>query len=423
LECAVYIFFACFKYPAEISIHGGFMKNILPAKRTEKIKYAIRDVVVEAQKLEKQGKKIIYLNIGDPLVYDFETPKHMIEAVEKNWRKSSSYSDSIGLMEARISVANEAKRLGIPGVSENDVIMTSGGSEGITMALGALVNRGENVLTPKPGYPLYNAVIDYLEAEYNEYALDEENEWQPDIDDMRKKINEKTKALVLINPNNPTGALYTKETLKKIINLAGEHNLPIFSDETYDKIILDEEYKFHSVGSLTKDVPVVTFNTLSKNYLCPGWRVGWMFFSGPKESIENYEESVKQLARARLSISHPMQYAVKPALEGPQDHIKIMNEKLRKRRDITYKRLNEIDGISCVKPKGAFYAFPKLELDVESDKKFTMDLLREEGVLFVYGAGFGQKENTKHFRVVFASSEAALNEAYEKLEKYVKKHY
>jgi alanine-synthesizing transaminase len=399
------------------------MKKIIPARRTEKITYAIRDVVVEAQKLEKQGKKIIYLNIGDPLVYDFETPRHMIEAVEKNWGKSSSYADSMGLLEARQAVANEARRLNIPGVAETDVIMTSGGSEGITMALGALINRGDNVLTPKPGYPLYNAVINYLEAEENEYELEEENEWQPDIEDMRRKINEKTKAIVLINPNNPTGALYTKDTLKKIIDLAGEHNLPILSDETYDKIILDDDYKFHSVGALTKDVPVVTFNTLSKNYLCPGWRMGWMFFSGHKEKIGEYEESVKQLARARLSISHPMQFAVRPALEGPQDHIKVMNEKLKKRRDITYTRLNEIDGISCAKPRGAFYAFPKIELDVESDKKFTMDLLREEGVLFVYGAGFGQKENTKHFRVVFASSEQALTEAYEKLEKFVKKNF
>ncbi len=399
------------------------MKKILPSERTKKITYAIRDVVVEAQKLEKQGKKIIYLNIGDPLIYDFSTPKHMIDAVEKNWNKSSSYADSLGLLEARQSVVREAGRLGVKDVTESDVIISSGGSEGISMALGALMNAGDNVLTPKPGYPLYNAVVNYLEGKENEYELDEENEWQPDLDDMRKKLNEKTKAIVLINPNNPTGALYTKETLKKVIDLAGEHNLPIFSDETYDKIIFDEDFKFNAVGSLAKDVPVVTFNTLSKNYLCPGWRVGWTFFSGPREKISEYSEAVKQLARARLSINHPMQYAVKPALEGPQEHIKEMVDKLRKRRDITFKRLNEIDGISCVKPRGAFYAFPKLELKVESDKKFVMDLLKEEGVLFVFGSGFGQKENTKHFRVVFASSEAALAEAYDKLERYVNKHY
>lgn len=399
------------------------MKKIIPAKRTEKITYAIRDVVVEAQKLEKQGKKVIYLNIGDPLVYDFKTPLHMIDAVEKSWGRSSSYSDSMGLLEARQAVAKEAARLGVKNVTESDVIMTSGGSEGITMALGALINKGDNVLTPKPGYPLYNAIINYLDAEENEYELDEENEWQPDIEDMRRKINDRTRAIVIINPNNPTGALYTKETLLKIIALAREFNLPIFSDETYDKIIFDDDFKFYSVGALCDDVPVVTFNTLSKNYLCPGWRIGWMFFSGPKGLMQEYEESVKQLARARLSISHPMQFAVKPALEGPQGHIKEMVDKLKKRRDITFEKLNSIKGISCVKPRGAFYAFPKIGLDVESDKKFVLELLKEEGVLFVFGSGFGQKDNTKHFRVVFASSESALTEAYDKLGKFVKKNY
>jgi alanine-synthesizing transaminase len=399
------------------------MKNIIPAQRTAKITYAIRDVVIEAKKLEKQGKKVIYLNIGDPLVYDYETPKHMVEAVEKSWDKSSSYSDSLGLLEARQSIAREAARLGISGVTEEDVVMTSGGSEGITMAIGALINKGENVLTPNPGYPLYNAAVNYFEGSINEYELDEENEWQPDVESMRKKIDDKTKAIVLINPNNPTGALYTKETLKKVIDLAGEYNLPIFSDETYDKIILDEDYSFNAVGKLAKEVPVVTFNTLSKNYLCPGWRVGWAFFSGDRTVFSEYAESVKQLARARLSISHPMQFAVRPALEGPQDHIPVMIKKLKARRDLTYKRLNEIEGISCVKPRGAFYAFPKIVADIKSDKQFVLDLLREEGALFVHGSGFGQKEGTNHFRVVFASSQEALSEAYDRLERFMKKHY
>ncbi len=397
------------------------MRKVLPAKRTENITYAIRDVVVEAQKLEKQGKKIIYLNIGDPLKYDFSTPKHMIKAVENTWKISSSYADSLGLIEARKAVAREADRLKIPDVTEDDIIITSGGSEGITMALGALINKGENVLTPKPGYPLYSAVINYLQGVLNEYKLDEEDEWQPDIEDIRKKINDKTKAIVIINPNNPTGAVYTKETLLKIIDLAREHNLLLLSDETYDKLIFDD-LEFNSVASLAEDVPVVTFNTLSKNYLCPGWRVGWAIFSGPREIISKYAESVKQLARARLSISNPMQHAVKPALEGPQDHIKEMIDKLRRRRDLTFKRLNEIKGISCVKPKGAFYAFPKIELPVKSDKDFVLNLLNEEGVLFVFGSGFGNMVGN-YFRVVFAASDAALKEGYDKLEKFVKRHY
>jgi alanine-synthesizing transaminase len=394
--------------------------QIIPAERTRKITYAIRDVVVEAQKLEKQGKKVIYLNIGDPLVYDFTTPKHMIEAVEKSWEKSSCYADSLGLLEAREAVAREAKRIGIENVLPSDVVMTSGGSEGISMAIGALMNRGENILLPRPGYPLYSAVVNYLSGEINEYELDEDNDWQPDVDDMRRKINDKTRAIVLITPNNPTGAVYTRETLKKIIDLAHEYRLPILSDETYDKILFDDS-KFYSVASLTKDLPVVTFNTLSKNYLCPGWRIGWTIFSGPREQISEYSEAVKQLARARLSISNPMQYAVKPALEGPQDHLKETIAKLTVRRDITYKRLNEISGISCVMPKGAFYAFPKIE--VKDDKEFVINFLKEEGVLFVYGSGFGQKQGSNHFRVVFASSEQALSEAYDRLEKYMKKHY
>jgi alanine-synthesizing transaminase len=235
---------------------------------------------------------------------------------------------------------------------------------------------------------------------------------------MRNKINEKTKAIVLINPNNPTGALYTRKTLKKIVDLAGEYNIPVLSDETYDKILYDD-FEFHSVGSLSKDVPVVIFNTLSKNYLCPGWRVGWTIFSG--ENIEEYAEAVKQLARARLSISHPMQYAVKPALEGPQDHIKEMLKKLKVRRDLTYKRLNEIEGTSVVKPRGAFYAFPKLELDV-NDKDFVLDLLRKQGPLFVFGSGFGNLKGP-YMRVVFAASEEALRESYDRLEEYIKKNY
>lgn len=388
---------------------------IKPASRTEKITYAIRDVVVEAQKLERQGRKITYLNIGDPLKYDFKTPLHMIKAVGENWDTSSGYADSLGLLEAREAVAREADRLKIPDIGEEDVVMTSGGSEGISMTIGALMNRGENILTPRPGYPLYPAVVNYLEGEMNDYELDEEDEWQPDIDDMRQKINDKTKGIVLINPNNPTGAVYTKDTLKKIIDLAGEHNLPILSDETYDKILFDEEFEFRAVGSLAKDLPVVTFNTLSKNYLCPGWRVGWTIFSG--QGVEQLSESVKQLARARLSINHPMQYAVRPALEGPQEHIRDMVARLKRNRDLTYEKLNDIDGISCVKPRGAFYAFPKI--DVQDDKRFVMDLLHKKGILFVHGSGFGQKPGTSHFRVVFAASYDALDDTYEKLKRYM----
>ena len=397
------------------------MPKITPAKRTWNIKYAIRDLVVEAQKLEKQGRKILYLNIGDPMKFDFQTPRHMVDAVKANEAKSEGYADSMGLLEARAAVAKEAERKGIKGATEEDILISNGSSEGIMLCLGALMNQGENVLTPLPGYPLYTALVNYFDGKYNPYHLDEENDWQIDIDDVKKKINEKTKGIIIINPNNPTGSLYTESTLKELINLAAQHDLVIFSDEIYDKLILDNE-KYYSVAALTDEVPVVTFNGLSKSYLCPGWRVGWSIFSGPKESMEEYKEACKKLARARLSSVYPTQYAVKPALEGTQIHLEETNKKLRERRDFTYKRLNEIDRISLVKPKGAFYAFAKIDVPVP-DEKFVLDLLKETGVLVVNGSGFGQKEGENHFRCVFLPEINVLEEAYNSIEKFVKKNY
>lgn len=397
------------------------MKQIIPSKRTEKIKYAIRDLVVEAQKLEKQGKKILYLNIGDPMKFDFHTPRHMVDAVVKNEGQSEGYADSLGLNEGRIAVAKEAGRKGINGITEEDVLISNGSSEGIMLCLGALMNPGENVLTPLPGYPLYNALVNYFDGQYNPYLLDEENDWQIDIDDVKKKINSRTKGIIIINPNNPTGSLYSKSTLKDLVNLAAQRNLVIFSDEIYDKLVLDGE-KHYSAASLTDEVPVVTFNGLSKSYLCPGWRVGWSIFSGPQEATSDYKEACKKLARARLSSVYPTQYAINPALEGDQSHLKATNAKLKERRDFTFKRLNEIDKISLVKPKGAFYAFPKIDVPVP-DEKFVLDLVRETGVLVVHGSGFGQKEGAKHFRSVFLPEVKVLEEAYGKIEGFMKKNY
>ncbi|MBN1896641.1 MAG: aminotransferase class I/II-fold pyridoxal phosphate-dependent enzyme [Candidatus Aenigmarchaeota archaeon] len=396
--------------------------KIIPSERTKNIRYAIRDIGVEAKNLEKAGKKIICLNIGDPLKYDFKTPKHLISAIESTWSKSSSYADSMGIDSAREAVSREAARIGIKGVTPEDTIITAGGSEGIIMSISALINSGDNILTPVPGYPLYNSTVMQFEGKMNEYRLNEEDEWQPDLADMIKKINSRTKAIVIINPNNPTGSVYTRSTLKRIIDIAGEHNLPIFTDETYDKLILDDDFSFTSVGSISGDVPVVTFNTLSKNYLVPGWRAGWAIFSGPRESIGDYADAVKKIARARLCTNSPVQYAIQPALEGPQDHLKDVIRKLKARRDITYKRINEIEGLSVKKPHGAFYAFPRIDVDVESDEVFVRKLLQEEGVVLVHGSGFGRLDE-KYFRVVFAASEQALNDAFDKLENFVKKNY
>lgn len=399
------------------------MKKILPAKRTKNITYAIRDLVVIAKKLEREGKQILYLNIGDPLKFDFTTPDHMFEAIKENNLKSQSYSDSLGIPEIRESLAKEAARKKINHISSKDVIIFNGGSEAITQAVTSLVNPGENILTPSPGYPMFTALVHYCEGIQNNYFLNEEENWQPDLDDIRRKINEKTKGLIIINPNNPTGATYDKKTLKGLIQIAAENNLLLFSDETYDKLLFDGQ-EHTSLASLTEEVPIITSGSLSKNYLCPGWRMGWLFFSGAKELIEDYKEAISKISRARLCPIHPQQYAIKAALEGSQDHIKETLKKIQERRDITHKRINEIPGLSSVKPGGAFYAFPKIELDsVKSDVDFVLDLLHEENVLFVHGTGFSQKPGTKHFRIAFLSTPEKLNEAYNKLENFIKRKY
>lgn len=396
--------------------------KITPARRTEKVTYAIRDVVVEADKLKKQGKKILHLNIGDPNVFDFVTPRHMIDAVNKAMLENkNNYAHSMGVPEAREAIAREQERFGINNVTEDDVLVTTGVSEGIELVMNALINPGENILTPIPSYPVYLAIIHKIGATLNQYMTNEENGWQPDLDDIRKKINEKTKGIVLINPNNPTGSLYDRKTLEEIMDLANEHDLVIFTDEIYNKILFDGE-KHTPLASLTNDMPIVTFNGLSKNYVVPGWRVGWSVFTGPKDEIAEYKEAVFKFARARLSAPGPFQYAVKPALEGPQDHIPEMIRKLEERRNLLHKRLNEIEGFSCVKPKGAFYAFPKFELDVKDDKKFVLDLLYKKQILTVFGTGFGYPK-PDHMRIVFLPPLEVLEESFNKLEEYVKENF
>lgn len=397
------------------------MKRIIPAAKTEKVTYAIRDVVVEANKLKAKGHKILHLNIGDPNKYDFVTPPHIIEAAHKAMLANlNGYADSAGEDEAREAVAKEAERTGI-NIAKENVLITAGVSEGIELAMNSLLNPGENVLTPVPGYPVYTAIVHKIGATLNHYLTSEENGWQPDLDDMRKRINEKTKGIIIINPNNPTGSLYSRQTLEEIIDLANEHDLVIFSDEIYNKILFDGE-KHYSTASLANDMPVLTFGGLSKNYLVPGWRVGWIVFSGPEDSIKDYRETVFKLARARLSAPGPSQYAIKPALEGPQDHIEDMNKRLQERRDLFCKRINEIEGFSCVKPKGAFYAFPKIELKIEDDKKFILDLLHKKHILAVFGTGFGYPK-PDHFRIVFLPPLEILEESLNKLEEYVNENF
>ncbi|MCK5022604.1 MAG: aminotransferase class I/II-fold pyridoxal phosphate-dependent enzyme [Candidatus Aenigmarchaeota archaeon] len=395
------------------------MKKIEPAKRVENVTYAIRDVVVEAKKLKAQGKKILHLNIGDPNVYDFVTPQHMVDAVKDAMQKNlNGYADSAGVDEARQSIAKECEKTGIKNVTANDVLLANGVSEGIDLALTSLVNSGENFLTPLPGYPVYLAIAHKLGCPLNQYMTLEENDWHPDLDDMRSKINDGTRAIVVINPNNPTGSLYSKKTLEEIIDIANEHDLVIFADEIYNKILFDGE-KHVPIASISDDVPVVTLGGLSKNYLVPGWRVGWNIFTGNNKAREDFQEATFRLARSRLSSVGPFQYAVKPALEGPQDHITDMNKRLQERRDLLYKRLNEIEGFSCTKPKGAFYAFPKFDLPIDDDKKFIYDILYKKQILAVFGTGFGYPK-PDHFRLVFLPPMDVLEESFNKMEEYAK---
>jgi len=408
------------------------LSNIIPAERTEKVKYAIRDIVIKAKNLEAQGKKILYLNIGDPPVYDFETPEALRKIVVDKILQSntgfrlnvSTYCDSMGISEARESVARHAvAKKGLKNVTGNDVFISNGASEAITLAIAALVNPGDNIMTPSPGYPLYSSQIPVYHGELNPYLLNEETGWQIDFDELEHCVNSRTKAIVVINPNNPTGANYSLDSLLNIIKFAREHNLVVFADEIYDKLLFDNQ-KHISIASLSEDVPVITFGGLSKNYIMPGWRVGWAIFHDPVKIMVDYREAINRLLRARLCAPHPQQYMIAPALESGDPHLVSVMAKIQKRRDITYEMLNAIPGISCVKPEGAFYAFPKVQLpDGISDEAYVLELLEETGVLVVYGSGFGQKPNTHHFRIVFLPDEETLVKSYKLIAEFTSRFY
>jgi len=393
--------------------------RIKPAVRTENITYAVRDIVVLANEVAKTGKEMLYLNIGDPNLYDFEPPRALVEATYKAMLDNKNgYSPSSGIKPALDSIEREAERKGIKNIQ--DIFVTTGASEAIELALTALVNDGENVLTPTPGYPLYTAISSKLQMMENPYYLDEENDWQPDIEDIKSKINDKTKAIIIINPNNPTGSIASYDTLKELVDLAVENDLVIFADEIYDKLLFDDN-KLVSIASINPDASVITFGGLSKNYMVPGFRIGWGIVNGQKAVLEDYIEAINKMLRARLSANHPEQYGIPPALEGDQSHLTLALEKLTRRRNMTVEMLNAVPGISCVKPEGSFYAFPKIDINGE-DNHFVSELIKATGVVVVPGSGFGQRPGTKHFRVVFLPQDNVLEKAYKNIGEFFQQY-
>jgi len=402
------------------------LHEISPAARLDNVRYAIRDLASIADEVTRAGNKILPLNIGDPLNFDFQTPAHMIEAVYKAMRDGKNgYSPSSGIKPALDAIRGEAARKGITTV--RDVFITSGVSETVDICLAALLNPGDNLLTPCPDYPLYSAVLAKLGIGLNTYYLNEEDGWQPDLGDIKSKITPRTRGIVLINPNNPTGSVCSRSMLEHIAELARRHNLIVFADEIYDKLIIpsqnqDDELPHIAMAAVAPDVPVITFGGLSKNYLAPGWRIGWGIASGDAAAIKPYVEGVNKLLRARLCANHPEQYAIPAALDGPQDHLVEVKRKLRSRRDLTMQWCAQTPRVSCVAPRGAFYAYPRIDIP-EGDDIFVAELIRHKHVVVVHGSGFGQRSGTQHFRIVFLPDEKTLNAAYSAIADFMQERY
>jgi tyrosine/nicotianamine family aminotransferase len=397
---------------------------IRASKRSQGISYAIRDVVLPARELEKKGNKILHLNIGDPNKYDFDTPKHMKDALyEAALNGLNGYAPSEGYLELRQAIINREQERNNVSYDVDDICVTTGVTESLQILLEAQLDPNDELLIPGPTYPQYQLITRVNDALPIPYRCLEDEGWQPDVDQIRKKISNRTKGIILINPNNPTGALYTRSIIKEIIDIAGEYNIPVVSDEIYDDLTFSE--KQIATASFAKDVPVITFNGFSKVYLVPGWRMGYVMFHQESGELDNIQDAFMRIARSRLCANSVCQQACIAALKGPQDHILEVNNKLKERRDFAYKRLNEIPGISTAKPEGAFYIFPKIEAMKEkiwkTDKEFVLDLLHETNVLVVHGSGFCSTYGKNHFRAVILPPMETLELAFDKMESFMKK--
>ena len=389
---------------------------IRTAKRVDRFTYAIRNIVAEARKVEATGKTVRYLNIGDPNQFGFLTPPHLIEAVVKAMRDGhNGYVPSPGIASAREAAAADFVSRGV-NVSADRVLITSGTSEGIELALTGIVDEGEEVLVPSPTYPLYTAVLAKIGATPSFYKTDHTNQWQPDLDHIRSLINPKTRALVVIDPNNPTGAIYPDATRKALIEIAETHGLVILADEVYGDLSYDGAVP--SIAALNNDAPIISYSSLSKAYLAPGWRAGWMAV-GSSPRLDPALAAIKKLADGRLCSPGPMQYAVTAALTGDRSHQVVFRDALRARAELTTTRMNAIPGMSCVMPKSAFYAMPKVELPPgKTDTDFVLGLLRSKGVLTVYGSGFGTALEDGFFRIVFLAAVDELSAIYDDVADY-----
>lgn len=402
---------------------GKRMSSIKQSEKLRHVCYEIRGPALQqAKKLEEEGYKILKLNIGNPGAFGFDAPEEILRDVLIKLPESQAYSDSKGLFSARKAVMQESQRLNIKGVGINDIYLGNGVSELIVMAMQALCNNGDEVLVPAPDYPLWTAAVTLSGGKAVHYRCDEQADWFPDIEDIRKKISPNTKAIVVINPNNPTGAVYSEELLLQIVEVARQHNLIIYADEIYDKILYDGAV--HTpLARLAEDLLVVSFNGLSKNYRLAGFRAGWMVLSGARHKAKDYIEGLEILSNMRLCANVPAQQAVQTALGGYQsiNELIIPGGRLRDQRDLAWQMLTEIPGVSCVKPKGAIYLFPKLDPKVhpiKSDDKFVLDFLISEKVLLVKGSGFNISD-TQHFRVVFLPHKDVLADAIHRLGRFL----
>jgi alanine-synthesizing transaminase len=385
--------------------------TVLPvAHRVNTFSYAIRNIVAEAQRVEAAGTRVRYLNVGDPNVFGFKTPPHLIAAVERAMRDGhNGYGPSPGIPAAREAVAQELTSHGFP-TSADRCLITAGTSEAIELVLSALVDAGGEVLVPMPTYPLYTAVLAKIDARAKFYRTDPSRGWQPDLDHLKSLVTPSTRALVVIDPNNPTGATYPASTRRELLDIAERHNLLLLADEVYGD--LGHDGPIDPIGKLDPDAAIITFSSLSKAYLAPGWRTGWLGV-GRSPRLDNILAAIKKMADGRLCSTVPMQFAVSEALLGDRSHQPIFRAELKKRADITTKSLNAMPGMSCVEPIAGFYAMPQLKLPPgKTDVDYVLGLLRATGVLCVYGSGFGMREDAGSFRIVFLAPPDELKEIY-----------